>query len=173
MAYAKFDFIKYSTLGAIAGVISYIVAVIFPLLGIKATQVFSNQFVTVTASVVDVDLRNQVLNSGYFKAIGDNVFSLLNSVGFNYMSFFGIIIGAIVVALVGRWIIGFMNNKYANRMRTFLTFTVGCAILGIFTAIYFKANLFNTIASMLLYGFLLGIVMQIIVNIKSFKYLGE
>lgn len=167
----KFNFAKYGIIGLFAGLLIYIVSIFFKNLNIPIFN-FQNEFVDFSASVIQIDLRNQIIQAGQYGEWGARVLEFLQGkLSFSLPEFAGIILGTIIVLMVGRTILGFF--KINDKIRVGLSFVVGGIFFAIISTIFLGFPFLTSLLSMLAYSLVIGIIMQILVNIKKVDFIKE
>jgi hypothetical protein len=173
MAFQNFNKLYYFIIGAVAGVISFIVSFLFSVIPIPKYYV-SNEIVSFTAAVVDINFRDQLLSSGNVTAVWEAFKNATGALGFNWTAFFGVVLGFGLLALGGRFIVGFIKpNKFTDKIKTILSFGIGAAVFAIIFALYFKLNFFSYLFSTIVFGLVIGIIMQLLLRTKTLKKFAE
>lgn len=172
--FMKFNLAKWGVIGAIAGVLSFIVTKIFNFFQIPVF-VYEGEFFKVTASVVDINLREQVLSGAMFKDAGLKFIDFLKgTLNFDLMQVVATIVAVMLIAYVGRMLVGFIpQNNFVRRIRVFLAFLFGGIAFAIAVPILFGLPYTATFLAVGLYTAILGIVMQILVNFKPLRFVTE
>lgn len=173
LRFTKFNLVRYSVIGGIAGIISFALAFIYQYIPLRTW--YENKWVVITGSVVDVNIRNQILSQGYFPTLGLNILDFLqNNLMFNVSNFIGTIVGAIAILLLGRAVVGFLpQKKWIANARIILSFLVGIGLFSFIVTLAMGFPFITTFFSMLAYGLVLGIIMQLLVKAKSFRWISE
>jgi hypothetical protein len=166
-----FNLLKVGTVGFIGGILLLIVAWIFNTFSIPQYFV-SNGWISFTGSVVDVNLRNQVQNAGFVNIVGDAFANLLTLIHLDISTVLKIIGGAILLLFVGRTITGFIP-KINYKLVYIVSYLIGGIIGGVFIGTTLGVDVLSTILSLGLLMLIVGIIMQITVNTKKFKYLSD
>lgn len=171
--FQKFNVFKYMSLGLLSGIIAYVVGIIFKAIDIPIFN-YSNEWIDFTASTVTVDLRNQVTTTGSFGQLGQKVVDFLTqnfSQYFSVADFFGVLVGATILVVGGRAIVGLIKVK--PKMRTFLSFIAGGALMILLSAFFLGMDFMVYWASILAYSLGIAIIVQILISTKVIKFLEE
>ena len=165
---------NYAVIGSIAGFFAYIVGFAIRVFKIPIFQV-QNSFVDFSASVVQIDLRNQVLNQGYFADVGVKVLEFLQGqFEFSFMTFLGSIVGMALLFMAGRLLVGAIKpNQFLLKNRVWASAIVGGIVAAVIMPFAFALPFFTSLFSMVIYTFILGGIMQMAVNSPSLKFIKE
>lgn len=167
----SFNIVNYSVIGTIAGFIAFIVSWLLNFFRIPIYYT-SSGWVSFSASVVDIDLRTTATELGYFKDIGNIIVNFLkSSFNFDVTAFLGIVVGFIALTLIGRSLVGYFNAKPNSRV--FLSFILGGAVLGILIPFILGLPFPSVTLSVIAYSIILGIIMSLVLQLKSLNRLQE
>jgi hypothetical protein len=166
-----FNIAKYLGIGVIGGIIAIVLAWFITILKIPA-YIYNNGWFSFSASVVDVNLRDQLVNAGNYNIVGETFVKLLTFFNLNPISLVYIIIGSILTVFAGRIIVGFMTSTIPQ-FRVWLSYIIGSVVLSIFIISTTKIPFLTGVASMLVYGIVIGALVQWGVNQKSIKWISE
>ena len=171
----KFSPGRYAVIGILAGLFSYFLSWAIVYFRVP-TFFYQGKLVSVTASTINIDLRAQVLQLGYFKELGLRIVDMLQgSLGFNPLNLVGVVFGFMAVVFVGRIFYGIIikkENKFFRQTRVAWSFFFGGTFWGLLIPFIFGLPV-SIIISIIIYSFLLGWIMQGLVAIKKFKWIVE
>lgn len=172
-----FNLIRYLNLGFFSGIIAWIVSGIITYFHIP-TYTIKSGWISITAATVDVPLRTAVQMKGYYPKIGNAIIDFLQGkLGLSLINFVGLILGSILVILVGRIIYGFLFQKESKGMaktRVLWSLLLGHSAFGLLVIPFlFGMDFLPTFLSMVIYGLVIGIIMQILVGMKGISWINE
>lgn len=164
--FEAFNLLKYGVISVISTIIVFFVGMIFRVLNIPAIY-YDGGFYSVTASVLDINIREQVISMSIFQKIGEGIIDFMKgTLMLDITKIIAIFFGIYGVLILGRIIVGFMKQtKFLLKTRVWVSFIIGAAILGIFFLPIW--------ISVLVYAFVLGGIMQLLVNLKSLRWVSE
>lgn len=131
---------KTAIFGAVVGTVTYLISWLATMLGIGARTFRIGDFVAVTGSLLDVNVRAQIESSGVANQFGASVLQLLRFVpNLKLGHYLTVVVGSIALVMLGKWIYVGMNQlpRGTAKTRIFLqllygatAFTVIVAVLG-------------------------------------------
>lgn len=172
--FRKFNVFKYAMLGLFGGLISFVVSRILKFFPDLPTFYKGNEFISITASTVDIDLRQQAIQAGQFEEFGINLIQFLqNNLGFNTEAFFGVMVTSVLVLIAGRWIIGYSKpGKLLMKWQVFLSYLLGSALFSVLAVLVLGLS-FGIIPSIITYGGIIGLIVQIMVSWDKATWITE
>jgi len=155
--------------GAILNIVSYFV-------GLLPTFRYEGKFVSISAAVIDINLRQQILSQGFLPGLGNKILDLLQgNLGFSVTNLAASIMGGILIFVIGRVVYEKLvkkESKFMQKTRVLWSFVIGIGLLSLSAPLFFGLP-GTTIISGLVYGLVVGLILQILVNIKGLTWIKE
>lgn len=169
MKFNKFKITHYLIIGFIGALTLLVISFILNTFPIP-TYFAENNWISFRAA--SVDLRGQLESAGNINIVGETFTNLLAFFQLNPQMILNIILGAIIIAIIGRIIVGYIPNIKGN-LRALLSFFFGMLLLGIILSASMKIDFISSFLSAGLLGLILGITVQLIILVKPLRYLVE
>lgn len=169
----KFNVLRYIMFGLVGGALAFVVSKIFEMFNIP-TYYWEGKFFSVTASTVDINLRQQILETGQFEQFGIRLIEFLqNTLSFNTDALFGVLLVSVLVVMAGRIVIGFSKKEgILQKFQVFFSYLIGSAIFAVIAVLILGLG-FGIVPSIITYGGVVGLIVQIGVRTKKLTWLKD
>lgn len=158
--------------GAAVGTLTYIFSLMYTAI-VPSKTINIGNYVTVTGSLIDVNVRHQIASSGAANAIGVKVMQLLNQIPYmNWGDWLTIVLGSIVIVMLGKWMYSFLpkNAKFRLAVELLYGAIAGVILIGLLGGIMPTLGMWTLIVNFAVYYLLVAIIIQMLSTTMVGKY---